>query len=411
MLQPQSSRRRFFGQALATAGVLGFGQAAFPWFVPKPTGKAKRCVLLWMNGGPSQLETFDPKPGTKTGGPTQSIKTAVTGMNIADALPKLASRMNQLCVLRNVSSEEGEHERAQYYLHTGFRMVPAFPRPALGSVVSQQTQPLEFPKYVLLGERSFGPAYCGPDHASFTIEDAAASRELLTQILRRADDLKFARALNSEFDARNSFPDIARRTSMLQQIETIARTRFRETLNLEAESAATRQRYGDNGFGRRCLLARRLLENDVPFVEVQLDGWDTHINNFDETRQLATSVDHAWSALIDDLVSNGLWQDTLLVWMGDFGRTPVINGQNGRDHFPGVTPIVLGGGCLNTGQVIGSTNREGTAIDGDTLSVADVSATILAALGTAPDTEMTTSFGSPTTVTDDGQVIDGVLAG
>ncbi len=301
-----SSRRRFLGSSLAALGTIGFGRTAFPWFTGVPTGKAKRCVLLWMNGGPSQLETFDPKAGTSTGGPTEATPTAVPGISIAQNLPELAKRMDKLTLLRNVTSEEGEHERAQYYLHTGFRMVPAFPRPALGSVISHEWQEMDFPKYVLLGDQSHGPAYCGPDHASFGVENADAARQLLGQIRRRRDGLEFARVLNSEFDNRNNVSAVARRRSMLSRIEKLVSTPFGNALNLTAESATTRQRYGDHEFGRRCLLARRLLERDVPFVEVQLDGWDTHINNFQEVARLATMLDSGWSALIDDLQSSGL---------------------------------------------------------------------------------------------------------
>lgn len=408
MRKPITTRRRFL-QASAALGAFGFGRAAFPWFVPNPTGKAKRCVLLWMNGGPSQFETFDPKPGTTNGGPTQAINTAVPGIQIAENLPLLARRMDKLSVLRNVTSPEGEHDRAQYYLHTGFRLVPAFPRPALGSVVSHEYPEMDFPKYVLLGNRSFGPAYCGPDHASFAVENAETAKELLGQIRRRKDDLEFLRTLNADFGTKNNVTAIARRRSMMARVENLVTTPFHEALDTTKEKQATRDRYGDQEFGQRCLLARRLLQRDVPFVEVQLDGWDTHVNNFEQVATLAAGVDSGCSALIDDLISDGLWNDTLLVWMGDFGRTPTINGQSGRDHFPSVTPVVLGGGCIQSGQVIGATNRTGTAIDGDTHSVADVSATILQLLGTPPDAEFTTTFGSPTAATDNGAIIGAIV--
>jgi uncharacterized protein (DUF1501 family) len=197
---------------------------------------------------------------------------------------------------------------------------------------------------------------------------------------------------------------------MMAGIETLVSTSFRETLDLERETAETRQRYGDHEFGRRCLLARRLLEQDVPFVEVQLDGWDTHVNNFAQVGELTSMIDGPWCALIDDLVANGLWDDTLLVWMGDFGRTPTINGQNGRDHFPAVTPVVLGGGCISGGQTVGHTSRGGTSVEGSSYRVADVSATILHLLGTTPDQEFQTSFGSPTQATDNGSVISEVIS-
>lgn len=369
----------------------------------------RRCLVLWMNGGPSQLETFDPKPGTATGGELGAIATNIPGLAISETLPGLAKRMQHLTVLRHVTSTEGEHERGQYYLHTGFPFVPGFPRPALGSVVSHEAPPADFPNYVSIGSPGYGPAYMGPRHAPFSIEDPREALELMTRIRRRSSRIELLRELGNAFDDQHTDEMLHRRRAMIGRIESLVTTKFVRALQLDEESEAQRQRYGDSEVGRHFLLARRLLETGVRFVEVQVDGWDTHVNNFRQTRQLCAAMDRPWSALLDDLAASGLLDETVVLWMGEFGRTPNINGQNGRDHFPAVTPVVIGGGSLQTGGVIGSTNRTGTEIVGDSVTVPDLFATVFSALGIEPSRQFTTGFNSPTGATDDGHVIDGVL--
>ncbi len=371
--------------------------------------KAKRCIVLWMDGGPSQIDTFDPKPGKTTGGEFQSISTAADGVRISETLPHIAKQMDGLSVIRNLSSPIGDHQRAQYFLHTGFQFVQAFPRPALGSVISHTTTPTDFPNYVALGSRGFGPAYMGPEHAPFSIEDPAQARQLLVALRKRRGRLQLLNNLGAEFDQRHASTLVQQRQSMVSRIEALASTRFAEALDMERSSVADRQRYGETGFGQSCLLARRLLDLGVRFVVVQLGGWDTHANNFPALRQLCGQLDQPWGALMADLKSSGMLDDTVVVWMGEFGRTPRINAQRGRDHFPQATPVVIGGGPFQGGRAIGQTNALGTEISGDAVSVPDLFATIMSAFGIKPDQEFTTDFGSPTTATDDGKVIQGLL--
>lgn len=396
-----TDRRRFLTGSLSGAATLMLLRNALANGSLAESRKAKRCLVLWMNGGPSQLETFDPKTGSN-GGPTGAIQTKIPGVKFSANLPKLAERADRLAVLRNITSPEGEHERAQYYLHTGFRLVPAFPRPALGSVISHESPASDIPSYVLLGRQTFGPAYCGPDHAAFAIANADDARRLMSRTQRRRSDLEFLQQLNQPFDEQNAFPAVKRRRSMIDRIARLVETPFRRTLDVERESASTRARYGEGEFGQRCLIARRLLERDVPFVEVQLDGWDTHVNNFDAVSQLARPLDSAFAALLDDLQSSGLLEDTLIVWTGEFGRTPLINAQSGRDHFPRVTPVVLAGGALPTGQVVGKTSSSGAQIRGDSHSIPDLCATLFQLLGVDREKEFRTSFDSPTKPVEEG---------
>lgn len=366
---------------------------------------AKRCLVLWMEGGPSQLETFDPKPGTDTGGPTESISTSVAGMKLAANLPHLAKQADKLAILRNVGSEEGEHFRATYYLHTGYRQVPGFPRPAIGSVVSHSHPEVAIPKNVTLGGQGFGPAYLGLKHAPFSIEEPAAALEQLNRLGRRRRRLDLIRSLNTQFDATHPQASNRRRSAMMNQLHSLMGTPFVQALNVEKEPASSRERYGDGRFAENCLIARRLLESGVRFVEVRHSGWDTHNDNFGATRRLCEEIDRPYATLLADLESSGLLDETLVIWMGEFGRTPIINGNKGRDHFPDVTPIVLSGAGLTGGQVVGATNATGTKIDGKPHSIADLFATIFSRLGIDLEAEFTTEFGSPTTLTDDGTPI------
>jgi hypothetical protein len=387
----------FFAYALRS----GFDRA----LANAPQGQAKRCVVLWMNGGPSQLDTFDPKPGTSTGGEFSTISTSVPGIKISETLPHIAKQLHDLSIVRSITSTEGEHLRGQYYLHTGYPFVPGFPRPALGAVVSHEAPPLDFPRYVTIGSRGYGPAYMGPDHAPFSIEQPEEALELMRGIRRRKRRINLLQELGDTFDKEHNSDVLDRRRSMVSRIETLVSTPFVSALDLERESDGVRSRYGDGPVGQACLLARRLLETGVNFVEVQHDGWDTHANNFNEVRELCEAIDQPWAALMEDLRSSGLLDETIVVWMGEFGRTPNINANRGRDHFPTVTPAVIGGGGLTGARVVGQTNRTGTEIEGEPYKVADLFATIFAALGIAPDREFTTDFDSPTPATDGGKVI------
>ncbi len=249
----------------------------------------------------------------------------------------------------------------------------------------------------------------GPQHAPFVIEDPQQVKLLLTELRRRRQRLSLVQQLSADFDARHTEPVVERRQAMLRQVETIVGTRFVDALNLDLEPESSRARYGDSAFAQNCLLARRLLESGVHFVEVQLDGWDTHADNFNSVRELCGQLDRAWATLMDDLSASGLLSETLVLWMGEFGRTPVINGTNGRDHFPDITPVVIGGGGLRGGQIIGQTNSDGTHIDGQSYRIADLLATIFHQFGIQPDQEFMTSFNSPTKATDGGQLIKELL--
>ena len=368
----------------------------------------QRCIMLWMQGGPSQLDTFDPKPGTETGGPFQAIQTSVPGIRLCETLSLLASRAEDLCLIRSVGSTQGEHERASYLLHTGYEKIDSFPRPALGSYVTADSSKNLVPGFVTLGAQSYGPAFLGTKNGPFVANDLDKTLDTLRRVAQARDRLKLLAEINQRFGSSHANPDLTERAEQIESVNELVESPFAEAFDLSVESASTRRRYGETEFGDRVLAARRLLESGVRYVEVQMPGWDTHVGNFPTVKRLCGTLQPAWTALMDDLQSNGLWQDTMIVWMGEFGRTPTVNGQNGRDHYPQSIPVVIAGQFLG-GKVIGSTGKDGRGKDAQPHRVADLMYTLMNLLGVDADRDYITSFNSPTSATDNGAMINGIL--
>ncbi len=403
------NRRAFHKSSLGGVFAYALQHRMQHLFADEVIKSTKRCIVLWMGGGPSQLDTFDPKPGSTTGGPIRAVPTSVPGIQIAEALPEIGKRMDSLSIIRSLTSPEGDHDRGSHYLHTGYPFVQAFPRPTLGSIVSHENPASDSPLFVSLGASGLGPAYMGPDHAPFAVEDPQQARELITGLHKQRNVMRQIEQFSDRFDREHFNGNLERRRASLQKIERMLTTPFVKALDVERAPATDKQRYGSSTFGQRCLLAKRLLATGVKFVEVQHDGWDTHEDNFQSVNELCQEIDAPWANLIDDLKASGLWDETVVVWMGEFGRTPQINGNNGRDHFPMITPVVLGGGGVKGGQVIGKTDRYGLQIEDGLVRVPDLFATLLTALGIDPNHEFRTEFGATAPASDKGVVIPGLL--
>ncbi len=400
------SRRRFLSSVSSFGFAATFGHPVCQALDQQsPTGPFKRCLMLWMEGGPSQQDTFDPKASV---GGRPSIATNIAEVHFAETLSQLAGRADQLCMVRSVGSREGEHARATELMHTGFSPLPSFPRPALGSMIASDREDPGFPRYVTLGGVGFGPAFLGSPHGPFVIEDLDSAKNQLERVGRQRRSLHLLNQLNQLQTPLKNSDALSAQSAAIDSVRQLLDTRFPEAIDLNAASPSDLSRYGDHPFGRRVLAARRLLELDVPFVEAQLSGWDTHIDNNRRTASLCKSLQQPWIALMDDLQRTGRWDDTLIVWMGEFGRTPRLNGRAGRDHFPEVTPVILAGGNLG-GRVIGATNDDGSARIGEKHSVSDLMATLLELLGLDHQVEYTTDFGSPTTATDNGKPIKEII--
>jgi uncharacterized protein (DUF1501 family) len=382
-----------------------------------PPARAGACILLWLNGGPSHIDTFDPKPGRSTGGPFKALKTSAPGMTLSEHLPRLAEHGRELALVRSMTSKEGNHNRAQYYVHTGYAPNPTVVHPSFGGWTGARLgRPGDdLPAFVSIGGPSFGAGFLGVENGPFVVQKAGALPADVG-LAPGVDGARFARRLEAVGAMEDGFAAATGDAKVEGHRQVYAKAvRLMETPKLEAfdvsgEPAATRAAYGDTDFGRGCLVARRLVERGVRFVEVVLDGWDTHQNNFDRTRSLMATLDPAFAALLTDLAARGRLPTTLVACMGEFGRTPRINANDGRDHWPGAWSAALAGGGIRGGVVRGSTDEDGANVATSPTRVPDLLATMATQLGLDPAFRATTPAGRPIALTDDGDVLRDLVA-
>jgi hypothetical protein len=379
------------------------------------------------------LDTFDLKPGHKNGGPFKEIATRVPGIKISEHLPGIARHMDQLALLRSMSSKDGDHRLASFYVHAGYAQRGPVQYPTLGALVANEAgaEGADLPAFVSIApyrisnSRAHSPGFLGPRFAPLIVGDAGprlaapAAGGTSAETLRVKNlkphtgvdseqleaRLRLVQQMQRDFLAGN--PSAAARSHQMafERAGRLMRTTAARALDLNQEPAKVRDAYGRTKFGQACLLARRLVEHGVPFIEVTLggdsvNGWDTHYDNFGRVRELSQVLDTGWSALMDDLKARGLLDRTLIVWMGEFGRTPTINVDKGRDHFPAAWTAVLGGGGIKGGQVIGKTSAGGDAIEQRPVSVPDLLATICVALDIDPRKTNPSNVGRPISLVD-----------
>jgi hypothetical protein len=430
---PQLTRRQVM--RLGALGVLGASQSGWIETLAASTAahpsRHKSCILLWMTGGPSQTDTFDPKPGHVNGGPFKPIETAVPGMLFGPHLPKLARQAKDLAVIRSMSSKEGDHGRATYYLRTGYLPQGPVRHPTLGSLIANEFEDdsAELPGFVSISPSrafnpaAFGPGFLGPRCAPLIVGERpvggadAARPSLRVEDLDappgisrdRADDrLQLMHTLGGDFLAtRHGVAALSHQDAYVRAVKMM-RSSAAKAFDLDEEPAPLQDAYGRNPFGQGCLLARRLVERGVPFVEVTLSsvdgtmafGWDTHQQNFEAVEKLSGVLDAGWSTLMTDLRSRGLLDQTLIVWMGEFGRTPKINENAGRDHFPNAWSTVIAGGGIKGGQAIGDTGPDGEQVKSRPVQVPDLLATVMKGLGIDPSKQNLVDNGRPIRLVD-----------
>jgi len=405
--------------------------------------RKRQCIVLWMTGGPSQLDTFDPKPGHANGGEFSAMETSVPGVQICEHLPKIAQLAKHLAVVRSLSTKEGDHERGAHLVRTGQILGGPLQYPDVGALLSKQLgeETSELPNYVSIGSpveiapSAFGPGFLGPLYAPATVsvlnaagESAAAGGnaagennnpafvELGLDFLRPPgglDNPSFRRRMEiwnrlqtGFLENRPSDNAVAQNTAYQKAIR-LMRSKASSAFSLSEEPTKVRESYGRGRFGQGCLLARRLIEREVPFVEVALGafggedpGWDTHLNNFPAVERLCGQLDSGWSQLMIDLESRGLLETTTILWIGEFGRTPGINDNAGRDHFPGAWSCAFAGGGIQGGQVYGKTSEDGMEVVDGKLDVGRILATLCVALGVDPASENHTPIGRPIALVD-----------
>jgi uncharacterized protein (DUF1501 family) len=417
---PVETPRRHFLEHLAGLSALAFPAATFTSSLQVHAEELRKqhkgAILLWLGGGPSSIDLWDLKPGKETGGPFRPIRTSGEG-EICEHLPLLAKQMRDLSIVRSMSTREADHMRARYYLHTGFQPNPTVLHPSYGSVVAHellaQRPELEIPPFVSIDGGSVGPGFLGMTWAPFVVSSSGDIKDLqlgvpAPQLARRMQVLQ---ALESEFIRENRGPAATDHAKVLDKTLSLMTSQQMAAFKVNDEPEAIRERYGRNAFGSGCLLARRLIEAGVPFVEVDFGGWDHHDDIFATLKDDKLPIlDKAFSSLIEDLKSRGLYEHTAVICMGEFGRTPQINGGNGRDHFARAWSVVAGGAGLAGGRVIGSTNDAGTSVTTETYSANDFMATICQALGISLDISYTSLNGRPMKIANGGKVIPGLLS-
>jgi hypothetical protein len=385
----------------------------------------KSVIIMWMGGGPATIDIWDLKPGQPTGGDFRPINTTVPGVQISEHMPITARQMQHLAIIRSLTTTEGDHMRGRQLMHTSYTPNPAIAFPSLGSVVSLQApslqgfQAVSLPGYIAVGGGADGPGFLGMNYAPFTIQNPGTpppnirppqgvgrnETEQMERIRRRQrlfydleDNFRLSRApdLHTEQE-RARFADASKaHAEIYHKGFSLVASREGQVFDLRREPAQLQQDYGNNNFGRSALMARRLVEAGVSAVEISLGGWDTHNANFQalSTRQLPT-LDRAMGTLVRDLVQRGLWQNTVLVWMGEFGRTPRINNNAGRDHWSRSWSVVVGGGAIRGGQAYGATTADGTDIAQNPVRVGDLFATVYRGLGIDPTTQIRDPIGRP----------------
>lgn len=377
----------------------------------------KSFILIWLNGGPSQLETFDPHPNTPIGGPTRAIPTPLEGVSFAEHLPRLAELAPKMTLLRSVVSKEGDHARGQYTLRTGFRPEPAVFHPTLGAIAAKElpTVGLDLPPYIsiLTNDNYTDAGYLGADFQAYIVGNPAQPPRNLHPPVpqeRMKNRQEVLSILESRLARMPNRPEAIERAHLQTDRAIRMMTSPQQSaFDISQESDTVRDSYGRNPFGNGCLAARRLLETGVRAIEVTLSGWDAHASNFDVHARLGQTLDQSLSALLNDLEARGRLRDTLVVCTGEFGRSPQINGLDGRDHWPHGFSVMMAGASLPPGVVIGQTDPEGGKEPKDPITVPDFTATILTLLGINPTREFITNTGRPIKLSD-GTPIEQLVA-
>ena len=407
------------------------GAAGMAWLTPlsrilareaekAPRGKpARSVIILWMAGAPSQLESFDPHPDSPIAYGGRAIATAVKGVELGEAMPQVAAQLGDVTLIRSMMSKEADHERAVYNMKTGYRPNPTVVHPSIGAVVCHELADpgMDIPRHISILPDQW-PArggFLGAQFDAFQVQDPKGPIQDVTSPIpkerrdQRLADLSvvedsFARGRPARLDEKSTL----HRLTMERALRIMGSEQLK-AFEVSEAPASQRAAYGDTPFGRGCLAALRLVEKGVRCVEVTLDGWDTHVNNHEFQRQKLGVLDPAFAALIRDLKARGLFESTIVLCGGEFGRTPKLNPLEGRDHWPYGFSVAVAGGGFRAGHVHGSTDPTGESREPvDPVNVQDLHATILHSLAIDPEREIKTPVGRPIAISD-GRVVRGLL--
>ncbi len=408
--------RRHFLNHLASSTVIGSSVTNFTNSILANAAEMKKntksVILLWMGGGPSTIDLWDLKPNTPTGGPFKPISTSADGVQICEHLPLLSQQMHHLSIVRSMSTREADHTRGRYYMHTGFVPTPTIEHPSYGSVISHElvksVPELEVPAFVSVGGSSIGPGFLGMTYSPFVVDSNGNIRDLNGGIdqSRVAQRLQMLELIEDNFISQKRGSIALEHRKVVDKTVKLMTSKQMDAFKVSKEPQEIRDKYGNTGFGRGCLMARRLVEIGVPFIEVDLGGWDNHSDIFPTLQnQKLPELDKSMSALVDDLNTRGLLDSTAIIWMGEFGRTPNINGNSGRDHWARSWSVVVGGAGFKRGIVVGETSQDGKEVVSESYSSEDLMASVLKSIGVSLETTYTSKNGRPMKIANSGRVI------
>jgi uncharacterized protein (DUF1501 family) len=412
---PSGMNRRHFMSHLAGASAMAIPALTMGQTIRANAQQLKRnhksAIMLWMSGGPSTMDIWDLKPGANTGGEFRPISTS-GDVQISQHMPMMAKQMHNAAIIRSMSTREADHTRGRYYMHTGYAPNPNVEHPSYGAVISHETidqrPDLEIPPFVTVGGGSEGPGFLGMQWAPFAVNSNGQIRNLQMGLDERRLMQRMAALslVENGFVKQNRGQAAADHQNILKKTLALMTSEQMKAFKVTEEPQEIQERYGVNNFGKGCLMARRLVEAGVPFIEVDLGGWDMHTDIFNTlSNQRLPTLDRAMSALFEDLEQRGLLEDTAIMWMGEFSRTPRINGNTGRDHWARAWSVVVGGAGMNGGIAVGKTNADGTRVDTEPFTSQDIMASVCKSLGLSLETTFTSRSGRPMKIANSGKVI------
>ena len=416
-----ASRRQFMANvAKGCLGVSVLPMASSLASMPTPAqGGAKHLIYLFMQGAMSHLDTFDTKPGAETQGETESISTSISGVAFGGSLPGLAKRADQLAVVRSMTTETGAHEQGQYLMRTSYKPIGSIRHPFMGAWLHKVKgkKNKDMPGSVIVGgaNRHPGAGYLPADFAPAPVGSAASGLQNIKspgylkneQLDKR---LRLTKKFERDFRKKYTHREVQAYLDYYNEAVKLLQSKDLVAFDIKKEKKEVRDSYGNNRIGQGCLLARRLVQKGVRCVEVQYGSWDHHRDVFSTLPDRAGELDKAVSALLDDLNASGLIKDTMIVIGTEFGRTPKINQNAGRDHHPGAFSCVLAGGPVKGGTIYGKTDKSGMSVDDDPILPADLNATIAKGLGLPIDQEFKSDTGRPFKIAHEGEVIAELLS-
>lgn len=365
----------------------------------------KSCVLIWLGGGPPTIDMWDLKPGTEQGGKFKPIQTNVPGIEICELMPKLASSFQDLSIIRSMNTREADHMRGSYYLHTGFVPNPSVVHPTAGSIISFESKKnLDIPPFISINSTPFNSGYLSVKYDPFIILENGKIPNIEKENLVTDSKVAFLSEIEGNFinSRRGIMPkshkevyDNAIKLISSEQKNVFDINKSSSRFKLEAESEAIKNQYGNSSIGRSLLLARRLVQVGVPFIEVNYGGWDLHMDVFGNLERKLPEFDSALFSFISDLKSRGMLENTTIVCMGEFGRTPRINQDVGRDHWAASWSALLAGGTFKNGQTVGKTSKDGLTIESESYNPGNIWTSVARSMGLNYEVTHTSKNGRP----------------